>query len=213
MQRQMLAGLAAQVMTQLELRRSLMLLETEMESQTLYVDRLEREQQELVLQSTTDALTGLANRRAFQRRLDIEFARARTMGGTLALMILDVDYFKPYNDSFGHPAGDALLKQLADTIRDGCRTQDFPARVGGEEFAVILPGTTRESAFVIAERLRRSVQRAVWPNRPVTVSIGVALADVANETVHMLTEHADRSLYHSKRSGRNRVTLMDHSVA
>jgi len=210
-QMRMLAGLASQTMTQLELRRSLMLLESAMGSQARYVEQLERRQQELRQESQTDALTGLGNFRAFQRRLEVEFARARLTGDTLALMILDVDFFKRYNDSFGHPAGDALLRQLAMVIRGACRNEDFAARVGGEEFAVILPGSTRESAFVIAERLRRGVQGAVWKHRPVTVSIGVALADVTNDTAHMLTEQADRSLYHSKRDGRNRVTLTDHS--
>jgi diguanylate cyclase (GGDEF)-like protein len=96
---------------------------------------------------------------------------------------------------------------LASLMRAACRAHDFAARVGGEEFALVLPGTTRESALVIAERLRRGVQRAVWPNRPVTISVGVALANPEGETSGSLAERADIALYQSKRDGRNRVTM------
>jgi diguanylate cyclase (GGDEF)-like protein len=212
MQRICLAGLAAQAVTQLELRRSVMTLERAMDSQSQYVNQLERQQRELEEESATDMLTGLGNRRAFEERLAAEVAKGSMNGGVVALMILDVDFFKRYNDSFGHPAGDLVLKQLADLMKQACRSYDFPVRVGGEEFAVVLPGTTRESAFVVAERLRRSVQRAVWPNRPVTISIGVALANEGESTSGLL-ERADVALYHSKRDGRNRVTIAEESGA
>jgi diguanylate cyclase (GGDEF)-like protein len=207
-QLQILRSLAAQAITQLELRRSLMTLEATLESQTHYVDELERQQEELQEESSTDALTGLGNRRAFQERLDNELARARRGSSVVALVMLDVDFFKRYNDSFGHPAGDVVLRQLAEVMKRTCRSHDFPARVGGEEFAVILSDSTRESAFVIAERLRRHVQREVWPNRPVTVSVGVGIAD-AGASRQELMERADAALYRSKRDGRNRVTLQD----
>jgi diguanylate cyclase (GGDEF)-like protein len=213
MQLRMLAGLAAQAVTQLEMRRSLMLLEAAVESQTRYVDQLERQQEELLHESSTDPLTGLGNRRAFQDRLEQEYARARAGGGAVGLMILDVDFFKRYNDSFGHPAGDEVLRLLAGIMKSSCRGNDFAARIGGEEFAVVLPGTTRESAYVIAERLRRGVQRAVWPHRAVTVSVGVALSEAGTEPVSRLTERADVALYHSKRDGRNRVTMSDAAAA
>jgi diguanylate cyclase (GGDEF)-like protein len=207
-QLQILRSLAAQAITQLEMRRSLMTLEATLDSQGEYVDQLERQQEELQEESSTDPLTGLGNRRAFQERLDSELGRARRGSSTVALMMLDVDFFKRYNDSFGHPAGDAVLRQLADVMKRTCRSHDFPARVGGEEFAVVLSDTTRESAFVIAERLRRHVQREVWLNRPVTISVGVALADEGTSR-EQLMERADGALYRSKRDGRNRVTLQD----
>jgi diguanylate cyclase (GGDEF)-like protein len=210
-QRRMLKGLAAQAMTQLELRRSLMTLETALDSQSRYVGQLEEAQKTLEEESTTDVLTGLGNRRAFDERLEAELAKGGLNGGVVGLMILDVDFFKRYNDSFGHPAGDGVLKLLASLMKQSSRSYDFPARVGGEEFAVILPGTTRESAFVIAERLRRNVQRAVWPNRPVTVSVGVALARPGDNAVG-LAERADIALYRSKRDGRNRVTMADEEI-
>jgi diguanylate cyclase (GGDEF)-like protein len=205
-QQQILRRLATQAITQLELRRSLMTLEATLESQGEYVDQLERQQEELQEENFTDALTALGNRRAFQERLDSELARTGRGGGKVALVTLDVDFFKRYNDSFGHPAGDEVLKQLASVMKRTCRSHDFPARVGGEEFAVILSDTTRESAFVIAERLRRHVQREPWPNRAVTVSVGVGIAD-ENTTRQQLMERADAALYQSKRDGRNRVTL------
>lgn len=207
MQRGMLAGLAAQAMTQLELRRSLMTLEAALDSQGRYVQQLERAHRDLEQECATDDLTGLGNRRSFQERLDAELARGALDGTTVALVLLDVDFFKRYNDSFGHPAGDEVLRMLASLMREACRLHDFAARVGGEEFALVLPGTTRESALVIAERLRRGVQRAAWPNRPVTISIGVALAQPQGETSGSIAERADIALYQSKRDGRNRVTM------
>ncbi len=162
-----------------------------LETQTRYVDQLERQQHELEQENAIDPLTGLGSRRAFEERLHVELWRRDSMGSSVALMILDVDFFKRYND---------------------CRAYDFAARVGGEEFAVILPGTTRESAFVIAERMRRSVHREVWPNRPVTISAGVAFASVGQGGAAQLMEDADIALYRSKRDGRNRVTLADQGL-
>jgi diguanylate cyclase (GGDEF)-like protein len=212
LQRRMLSGLAAQAVTQLELRRSVMTLEQAIDSQARYVEQLEHAQQALEHESSTDVLTGVGNRRAFDERLDTELAKSAQQGDMVALAILDVDFFKRYNDTFGHPAGDAVLKQLAGLMKESCRNYDFPARVGGEEFAIILPGITRESALVIAERLRRSVQRAVWPNRQVTISVGVALAQ-PDDGAPDLAERADIALYRSKRDGRNRVTMATEEAA
>jgi len=209
LQRRMLAGLAAQAMTQLELRRTVMTLEAALDSQARYVEQLERAHRELEQECATDDLTGLGNRRAFQERLDTELARGEVNGGVVALVLLDVDFFKRYNDSFGHPAGDEVLRVLATLIRQACRGCDFAARVGGEEFALILPGMTREGAQVIAERLRRSVQRAVWPHRQVTISAGVALAEPVGDSSGRLAERADVALYRAKRDGRNRVTMAE----
>lgn len=208
-QLEILRSLAAQAMAQLEMRRSIMLQEATLESQSRYLDQLERHQEELEQENATDPLTALGNRRAFQERLEAEMSRAKRNGTSVALLILDVDFFKRYNDSFGHPAGDGVLRQLAEVMKRSSRSHDFAARVGGEEFAVILPETARESAFVIAERLRRHVQRETWPNRPVTISIGVGIASAGVDTAQQLTERADVALYRSKRDGRNRVTIAD----
>ncbi len=189
---ELLRGFAAQATEQLELRRNLL--------------RLQQE-------NSTEPLTRLGNRRAFQERLNQELARTENPGNTLGLLFIDVDNFKSYNDSFGHAAGDAVLWQLADVMRKSCREDDFAARVGGEEFAMILPGTSRETAFMRAKWLRRRVQRAAWPHRAVTISVGVAVTPGA-ESAPQLSERADIALYRSKRDGRNRVTIAEclHAV-
>ena len=213
-QLQLLRGLANQAMVQLELRRSLTNLEAVMESQSRYVSKLEQHQQKLersqarlVHENATDPLTNVGNRRAFQLRLGAELARAGRNNAQVGLMLIDVDCFKRYNDSFGHPAGDDVLTRLAAVLQRTCRGYDFAARIGGEEFAVILPSTGRESAFAVAERLRRSVQGEVWPHRPVTVSIGVALSRGEADSALDVQKRADAALYRSKADGRNRVTV------
>jgi diguanylate cyclase (GGDEF)-like protein len=206
---EMLRGLAGQAMAQLELRRSLATLEASIEKQSSYVCELEQQCEQLVQENATDALTDLGNRRAFQQRLDEELTRASRCDSSMALMVLDVDCFKRYNDSFGHPAGDVLLKQLGEVLKSTCRVYDFAARIGGEEFAVILPGTTRASAFVIAERLRRTVQQEVWPHRQITVSVGVALLQSEIDDSACLLDRADRALYRAKNAGRNRVVVSE----
>ncbi|MGO8673851.1 MAG: diguanylate cyclase [Capsulimonadaceae bacterium] len=154
--------------------------------------------------ATTDGLTGIHNHRAFQQQLEAEW-RVMTRGKPLSLLLLDIDHFKHYNDSFGHPAGDEVLVQLGQIMRDCARDSDFIARYGGEEFVVILPQTDGHGARVIAERLRESIEQAVWKYRPVTVSIGVATASHRVQDAKELIVLADRGLYIAKASGRNRV--------
>lgn len=207
-QRQLLQGLARQAAEQLRLRSSILLLEAKVASQSRYLDQLKNEQQELQKQNATDPLTGLGNRRSFHDRLSLEIARAECTGTRASLIMFDVDHFKSYNDSFGHPAGDAVLKQLADVVLSSCREEDLAARVGGEEFAVLLPETDGEDAFAFARWLGRRVQRQQWPHRPVTISAGVAVA-LRGESPQQLAARADIALYRSKRDGRNRATLSD----
>lgn len=213
---EVLRTLARQVVVQLEMRRSLATLEQAILAHERYVERLKAYQRtmeeahvRLQSQSETDGLTGLKNRRAFDIRLQEEFARSRQTGMPLALALLDVDRFKAYNDNFGHPAGDEVLRSIAQILRDTARPYDFVARYGGEEFAAILPGTARAGALVVAEKIRRTVQSAAWPNTPVTMSIGVALVDVDVESTADLLKRADDALYRSKHSGRNRVSMFD----
>jgi diguanylate cyclase (GGDEF)-like protein len=188
---QLLRGFAAQAAVQLELRRNLM---------------------RLAQENATEPLTRLGNRRSYQERLGTALARTDAASHPVALLVIDVDHFKLYNDSFGHAAGDAVLWQLADVMRRSCRPQDFAARLGGEEFAMILPGTPRETAFMMAKWLRRRVQREHWPYRPVTISIGVAVS-APGESALQLSERADVALYRSKRDGRNRVSIAAQSEA
>ena len=164
----------------------------------------------------TDPLTGANNRRYFMRYFGAELKRARRFGMELSLLSLDVDHFKKINDSFGHAAGDAVLKQVVETIqRNLPREYDWCARMGGEEFAVVLPQTNFTGAAVVAEKLRKAIEemplRVADGMRPVTVSIGVSglqAMPVRNATtIEMVLAHADQCLYKSKAAGRNCVTL------
>ena len=160
--------------------------------------------------SMTDTLTGLPNRRAFNARLALEQARKRREPRALALLLLDVDYFKRYNDRYGHPAGDSALQAVAVLLRQAClRAADLPARIGGEEFAVLLPETDTKGAMEIAGRIEQLLREchivhedssaAPW----VTVSIGIALA--RDESLEAFVARADQALYTAKHHGRNRA--------
>jgi diguanylate cyclase (GGDEF)-like protein len=212
-QREVLSALARQVVAQLEMRRSLATLEKTMEEQDEYVERLEEYQRsmeeaqtQLTSENETDPLTGLKNRRAFERRLLDEFHQAQSNGMALAVALIDVDNFKGYNDSFGHPSGDEVLRTVADILGRSARSHDLVARYGGEEFVAVFPATRREGALVVAERMRRSVQRAAWLHRSVTISVGIASYDGTVDLPKDLVARADVALYRSKQAGRNRVS-------
>ncbi|MFZ4286101.1 GGDEF domain-containing protein [Variovorax sp. HJSM1_2] len=161
---------------------------------------------QLAHQSSTDALTGIWNRRAFDLRLQEEWSKHLRRLAPLALLMLDVDLFKSFNDSFGHPAGDVALTSTARILSQPLRTEDFCARYGGEEFAMILPELDMNAALLAAERLRLAVEKAPWPKRPITVSIGVsALVPRADANPSTLVARADRALYDAKASGRNQT--------
>ncbi len=168
--------------------------------------QLEGTNKELEALATTDGLTGLKNRRTFGARLVEEHARAVRYHQPLSLLLLDVDHFKQYNDAFGHPAGDAVLKSVAEMLGLTARDTDMAARYGGEEFAVILPFTDEAGALIIAERVRAVIADADWEKRPVTVSIGVGTLSLDTPTPDALIACADSALYQSKEAGRNRVT-------
>lgn len=155
--------------------------------------------------AVTDALTGIKNKGAFQNRLNEEWQRARRYNLPMSLLLLDVDFFKKYNDSFGHPAGDEVLKKVAAIMEQQARPSDFVARFGGEEFAIILTNTEIEGAYIVAERLRRAIESATWPHRPVTASIGIASSQPEMKERSELLESADQALYRAKANGRNCV--------
>ena len=156
--------------------------------------------------ATHDGLTEAKNRRAFNEKLAEEWSRSQRYGTPLSLVMFDVDKFKTYNDSFGHQAGDEVLKLLARTVMTLVRTTDFFARYGGEEFALILPNTDAEGAYILAERLRQRVENAKWKERPVTASFGVSSIEIGMLNGEALIEAADKALYQSKERGRNCVT-------
>lgn len=159
--------------------------------------------------ATHDGLTGLFNRRRFDEALREHFLLQRRTGQPFAVMLIDADHFKTVNDTWGHPTGDAVLRQLADILREHTRQTDFVARYGGEEFILLLAGTGQEDEIRHAgERIRRAVEDATFPGvGKLSVSLGSScpLADDADES--QVVERADRALYVSKTSGRNRLSL------
>jgi len=159
--------------------------------------------------ATTDGLTGLIDHRTFQERLAEECSRATRYKTPLSLLLLDVDKFKQFNDTFGHPAGDAILKRVADILHGCARNTDIVARYGGEEFVIILTETEADKAVLAAERVRAAIEDAVWTLRPITVSIGICTLDEALRTPAALVQVADKALYFSKQTGRNRSTHWD----
>ena len=161
-----------------------------------------------VLLATTDVGTDLANRRAFLERLREEIARAHRYGYPFLLLMLDIDNFKTYNDTLGHPAGDVLLREFAGVLRDTVREGDLVARYGGEEFAALLPQTEARHGRVVAERIRDAVERHAFSHRRVTVSIGAAEFARDGADSELLIDSADRALYRAKRSGKNRVVFI-----
>jgi two-component system chemotaxis family response regulator WspR len=171
----------------------------------------------LVLQRlmNSDGLTGLSNRRHFDEYLELEWRRAMREQAQLSLLMIDVDYFKAFNDTFGHLAGDEALRKVAESIRGSCaRPSDLPARYGGEEFALVLPNTSPGGARLVAEKLRQSVVAMnIAHDLPVanswlTVSIGLAtLTPGIGSHCRQLISAADKGLYLAKNSGRNQVGI------
>ena len=156
--------------------------------------------------STIDALTNLKNHRAFQEQLDREMGRALRHGQPLSLLLLDIDRFKSYNDSYSHTEGDQALRLVSDILKETARASDVPARYGGEEFAIILTETDMMGAVVLGERLRQAVASADGLQRPLTASIGIATLTPNIFSVAGLIAQADRALCHAKGDGRNRVS-------
>ena len=160
--------------------------------------------------AATDVLTGLPNRRQLELILETELADLRRYGGECALAMIDVDFFKPYNDTWGHLAGDAALRELAELLRGRMRASDVLARYGGEEFGLVMKRTARDEAVRTVERLRIAVETyafhpAMGREAPLTISAGVAAAPEDAWEYATLVQRADEALYEAKRLGRNRV--------
>jgi diguanylate cyclase (GGDEF)-like protein len=159
--------------------------------------------------ATTDGLTGLNNHRHFQEILSHEIERARRYRRPLALLLMDIDHFKSFNDTYGHPVGDLVLKEIALCIRQSIRVNDIPARYGGEEFVVIIPETPGQGALITAERIRSTIEAhtvvSLDRRLKVTVSIGCSVFPESASTQKDLIDTADKALYSAKHNGRNRV--------
>ena len=163
---------------------------------------------ELMRIAEVDALTGLRNRRKFMQELQVEFLRARRLQNPLAFGLVDVDFFKNVNDTYGHPKGDDVLRALAKLLRDRHRVYDGAGRLGGEEFGLVLPETSLEGARVVCDRFRQEVEEtelAGLKRGEVTVSLGLTMLRTDDDSPDALYSRADRELYRAKESGRNRV--------
>jgi diguanylate cyclase (GGDEF)-like protein len=168
-------------------------------------ERLRKQNEELEKLSTSDALTGLHNRRFLTQRLSEELIRSYRHKGSFAVLMADVDEFKKYNDAFGHPAGDEVLKRVASILLSSTRSVDCTARYGGEEFAVLLTDTSSAVAAEVAERIRARVAAQDFPGRKITLSIGIGEFPEHGQTGEEVISAADEALYAAKRAGRNRV--------
>jgi diguanylate cyclase (GGDEF)-like protein len=168
--------------------------------------------EKILKQSLTDPLTGLYNRRFFEQELDHEIKRCQRYGRAFTLLMADIDYFKKINDTYGHDAGDEILKQVGYLIKANLRGLDTVARVGGEEFAVILPETPPNSISVITRRLMKAMRGCEPSSRPmagdrykITFSLGVATYRRGPASPKQMFKLVDNSLYEAKRRGRNQV--------
>jgi two-component system cell cycle response regulator len=178
-----------------------------------YTDHLRDNVQHSIEAAITDALTGLHNRRYMETHLATLAEQAGSRGKPLALMVLDIDFFKSINDTYGHDAGDDVLREFAVRIRKCIRGIDLACRYGGEEFVIVMPETDVNVAGMVAERLRRAIAAEPFAvdkgskRIDVTISIGIASLDNKGEPIGDVIRRADQALYRAKRDGRNRVVL------
>jgi diguanylate cyclase (GGDEF)-like protein/PAS domain S-box-containing protein len=177
---------------------------------------LEEANVKLAEMASTDSLTKLWNRRSFIDQLGIQLEMSLRTSRPLSVLMLDIDHFKPYNDNYGHLAGDAVLRQVAQILRDRARRSDYVARIGGEEFGVISSETDSRGATRLGERFRAAIEAASWQRRSVTVSIGATTVHHPRDEWHAdpssyssVLGEADKALYYSKEHGRNRVTHVE----
>lgn len=159
--------------------------------------------------TTVDGLTQVNNRRSFDEAIEREISRCRRYGRTLSLVLIDVDHFKRINDTFGHLAGDAVLKEVASAIKKRIRKEDLLARYGGEEFAVLTPEVDQKGALAMAEKVRKVVEKHEFSfdgeRIPVTISCGVSTLGKKGDGAEALVQRADEKLYEAKEAGRNQV--------
>ncbi|HWV43701.1 PleD family two-component system response regulator [Pseudorhodoplanes sp.] len=176
-----------------------------------YTERLRDNVQMSIEAAITDALTGLHNRRYMESHLAKLVEQAGSRGKQLAVLVLDIDFFKSINDTYGHDCGDDVLREFAIRVRKSIRGIDLACRVGGEEFVVVMPETDMSVASTVAERLRRRIAAEPFPieqgrrSIDVTISVGIAALESSHDTAAQLIKRADQALYRAKRDGRNRV--------
>jgi diguanylate cyclase (GGDEF)-like protein len=170
--------------------------------------RIHQQNEALLHQSQTDTLTGLYNRRRMYEVAEQELARIRRNGGSLGLVLIDLDHFKRINDTHGHPIGDAVLKAFAAMLVKESRGIDLAVRMGGEEFAIIMPNSDSSSTYALAERIRKATMALKLPNNlKLTASFGASVTQKPTDTFEQLFSHTDKLLYQAKTLGRNRTEM------
>ncbi len=203
----------SELLARVNVARRLIAVQDELRNRTEELEHLhaelKRQNVQLAELATSDGLTGLKNLRYFQASLESAVSFSNRKGFPLSLIMLDVDHFKEYNDTFGHPAGDQVLIRVAQILRDNVREHDVVARYGGEEFVLLLPATDVDDGLLIAERLRVSIEAEEWPLRPIRASFGVATTNSKVRATNQLVELADRALYLAKARGRNQTAEAD----
>lgn len=177
-------------------------------------ETLEKQSEDLHKLASTDPLTGLLNRRELHNSAKKVMAQSIAQRSTFALLSLDIDDFKKINDAYGHPTGDKFLIGIANVLMASARSSDFVARVGGEEFVLILPNTNEKSAFKLAEKIRKKVSKMVIDNISITTSIGMVVShEEGFVDFDTLVNLSDVALYQSKESGRNQTTVAHYDVS
>jgi diguanylate cyclase (GGDEF)-like protein/PAS domain S-box-containing protein/putative nucleotidyltransferase with HDIG domain len=192
-----------------ERRHTHLVLEEQVKQISKFNEELNQANSRLESLATTDGLTGLKNHRAFQEILETYFKDSKKHNKALSVIVADVDNFKKYNDMFGHPEGDDVLKVISNILRNNVRRGDFVARYGGEEFIVLLPNTSMDEAVVLAERMHAAITNHIWKKRVVSASFGIATLSSVMQFPSDLIVQADQALYLSKRKGRDCVTHFD----
>jgi diguanylate cyclase len=174
-------------------------------------DLLRHQLQQKNTESLRDVLTGIPNRLAYEERIFSELARFKRYGQGFLCLVVDVDHFKKVNDTFGHSAGDRVLKIIAEVMQDNIRAADFVARFGGEEFVILMPETDMKAGKKVAEKLRRKIEKCdfYYRDNPVKISISGGLAESQpDDTADAIFERADKALYEAKKAGRNLIVSL-----
>jgi diguanylate cyclase len=199
------------VMATGEMRATNTALEERLTLSKTEISNLQQNLEAIRAESLTDPLTGLGNRKYFDRMIDVAVQNALANNEPLSLLMFDIDHFKSFNDSFGHLTGDQVLRLVSNSLKQTIKGQDITARYGGEEFAVVLPNTALRQALTVADHIRRAVMAKELKKKStgeilgrVTISVGVSMLKPGDDT-DALIERADACLYAAKRNGRNRV--------
>ena len=170
---------------------------------------LKRTKEKLMRMAITDELTGLVNRRYFMGRLLHEYERTKRYESVFTVLMIDLDYFKKINDTYGHQTGDTVLRAVSDAMKQSLRLPDIIGRIGGEEFAIILPETDISAALIIGDRLRKRVEALDMPqkncNIKITISIGASQSSKDDMSIDDVLQRSDAALYRAKENGRNRI--------